>query len=143
MRLNRNQVRFAANECFYERGIVIRMFSDMLLKIQSVVYFVEDPKQVATWYEALLQITPYKSDTNFTGFRVGEMELCFHKADAKSELHGAQIAYWLVTDLKMVAAAFKRLGATIYREPIMIEDGSHIMQMQDPFGNILGLFERA
>ncbi|TOL44982.1 glyoxalase/bleomycin resistance/dioxygenase family protein, partial [Vibrio parahaemolyticus] len=36
-------------------------------------------------------------------------------------------------------AHFQKLGARLYRGPMEIEDGLSMCQVEDPFGNLIGL----
>lgn len=107
---------------------------------QSVVYFVCELKTVRGWYADLLGILPYRNDKDFVGFHIDGCNLCFHRADVKSKTKGAsQVAYWQVRDMTKAMRLLRSKGATVYRRAITIPEGGRVMQMKDPFGNIIGL----
>lgn len=49
------------------------------------------------------------------------------------------VVYWKVPELMAAIAHMERIGARLYRGPMAIEDGLGICQVQDPWGNCLGL----
>ncbi|ELV8773465.1 glyoxalase/bleomycin resistance/dioxygenase family protein, partial [Vibrio harveyi] len=46
---------------------------------------------------------------------------------------------WSVGNLCVALADFQKLGARLYRGPMEIEDGLSMCQVEDPFGNLIGL----
>ncbi len=49
------------------------------------------------------------------------------------------VMYWFIPNLLCAINHFKSLGAKLYRGPIFIEDDLGMCQMEDPFGNLIGL----
>ncbi len=49
------------------------------------------------------------------------------------------VMYWSIPNLNSTLNHFKNLGAKLYRGPISIENGLSMCQIEDPFGNIIGL----
>ena len=49
------------------------------------------------------------------------------------------VVYWKVPDLDQALAHFQSIGAALYRGPREIEDGKRMCQVQDPWGNRIGL----
>ena len=49
------------------------------------------------------------------------------------------VVYWLVENLTDGLAHFEALGAKLYRGPMAIENGLTMCQVEDPFGNLIGL----
>ena len=49
------------------------------------------------------------------------------------------VVYWKVPDFDLALAQFQATGATLYRGPGDIEDGQRMCQVQDPWGNCIGL----
>jgi tRNA (Thr-GGU) A37 N-methylase len=77
---------------------------------------------------------------NYAEFRVGNGILSLATADEKNPLSsGGQVAYWRVREIGPSIAHFTANGGKIFRGPLDIEDGEAICQIQDPFGNVLGL----
>ena len=52
---------------------------------------------------------------------------------------GGAVVYWHVPKLSEALAHMEKIGATLYRGPLEIEDGFSICQVQDPWGNCIGL----
>jgi predicted enzyme related to lactoylglutathione lyase len=112
----------------------------MLNSIRSVVYFSDNLQEAGQWYEHILGIAPYRSDDNFVGFHLGDCDLCLHPKDQRST-QSSQVLYWTVDDLDTTIAALQAEGSTLNREPISVPEGGRVAQLEDPFGNILGLTE--
>ncbi len=49
------------------------------------------------------------------------------------------VLYWSVPSLTAAIKHFEELGAKLYRGPMFIENGLGMCQVQDPFGNLIGL----
>ena len=49
------------------------------------------------------------------------------------------VLYWQVSDLDKSLAKFEAMGAKLYRGPMKIENGNYMCQVEDPFGNLIGL----
>jgi len=49
------------------------------------------------------------------------------------------VLYWAVPNLSEAIAHFESHGAALYRGPMTIENGLGMCQMEDPFGNLIGL----
>jgi len=49
------------------------------------------------------------------------------------------VLYWSVDHLTGSLERFYSLGAKLYRGPMDIEDGLSMCQVEDPFGNLIGL----
>ena len=113
----------------------------ILNKLHATYLFVESVKESSTWYSKVLDSQLEIDDENFGLIRIGENELCFHRADAKSPVStGGSVAYWHVENLLEVVNVFVENGGIIYRGPIEIpENDEGICQVKDPFGNVIGL----
>lgn len=49
------------------------------------------------------------------------------------------VVYWAVDDFNAALAHVEKLGATLYRGPLAIQDGLAMCQVRDPWGNCIGL----
>ena len=49
------------------------------------------------------------------------------------------VVYWRVAQFEEALSHFERIGARLYRGPMQIEGGDFMYQMQDPWGNCIGL----
>ena len=113
-------------------------------RIRSVVLFCAELKKAAKFYEDLLGVAPYRSDKDFVGFHLDGFDLCFHRQDEKSAPQsGSQVVYFIVDDLSEAMKELKTLGCEVHRRPIDIPEGGRVAQLRDPFGNIIGLMEKA
>ena len=102
----------------------------MLGSVHSIVFFVADVDEVAAWYCRLLGFPP-------------EL-LCFHEADAKcGDVSGRQVCYWTVADIDDAIQRFEAQGGSLFRSPIVVEEGARICQVRDPFGCVHGFAQRA
>lgn len=62
------------------------------------------------------------------------------QADEKvSTGKSGSVLYWRVSDFEETLAHFLSLGAKLYRGPLNIESGMVMCQVEDPFGNLIGL----
>ena len=61
-------------------------------------------------------------------------------ADSKvgAGAHGT-VLYWYTDSWAQSLAHLQSLGAELYRGPLEIEEGLTMCQLQDPFGNLIGL----
>lgn len=62
------------------------------------------------------------------------------RADEKSPVSkGGSVGYWLVEDFEASIQHAIELGAKIYRGPLTVSEiGRVIVQLEDPFGNVIG-----
>jgi len=49
------------------------------------------------------------------------------------------VLYWAVENLKASIIHLESLVASLYRGPLSIENGHSMCQLEDPFGNLIGL----
>ena len=117
---------------------------DVFLMFQSIVelmLFVPDRRAAAKWYATLLD-RPLSTgdDPDHLFIALPHQQIWFHQADAKSPSgRGGQVAYWQVEDLSAAMARADAAGAALYRGPLDREDGTHMCQFADPFGNVFGM----
>ncbi len=109
--------------------------------LDFVYLFVGDIEQSKKWYAKVFGQSPTVEMDNFVEFRPGgSSALCLHPADEKSPLAtGGSVGYWKVVNLAATLRHFTENGATIYRGPLKIPDGTSICQIKDPFGNVIGM----
>jgi len=71
---------------------------------------------------------------------VGDVQLEFVPADTKvSSGPCGTVVYWQVPSFEETLEHFQSLGARLYRGPMQIEGGQLMCQVQDPWGNCIGL----
>ncbi|WP_104403329.1 VOC family protein [Vibrio penaeicida] len=94
------------------------------------------------WYQkAFPSATPtYHSDSDFTVLEIDGFSLEIVQADEKvgAGKYGT-VLYWSVENLEGTLKHFESLGAKLYRGPMAIENGLVMCQVEDPFGNLIGL----
>ncbi len=76
----------------------------------------------------------------FTFLQLRSVRLEVVQSDEKvSSGPAGTVVYWSVRDFCAELSRLQGLGATLYRGPMEIEDGMSMCQVQDPWGNCLGL----
>jgi predicted enzyme related to lactoylglutathione lyase len=105
---------------------------------------VSDVTAALTWYaRAFPQATRKKlamPTFEFEYLDVDGVMLELVPADEKvSSGASGSVVYWKVPDVDQALAHFLSIGATLYRGPSGIEDGKRMCQVQDPWGNCIGL----
>jgi len=79
-------------------------------------------------------------ESNFELLKIDNFFLEIVPADHKVRSGKAgTVMYWQVTDLQQAINKFTNLGASLYRGPLAIENDSGMCQLEDPFGNLIGL----
>jgi predicted enzyme related to lactoylglutathione lyase len=49
------------------------------------------------------------------------------------------VVYWQVADFDAALSRLQRIGASLYRGPLAIENSQRMCQVRDPWGNCIGL----
>jgi uncharacterized protein len=100
-----------------------------------------EPSAARAWYQvAFPQAVPLESPPGLEALRLGEVQLEFVPSDAKVGSGAAgTVAYWEVPAFNAALAALQSRGATLYRGPLDIENGRAMCQVQDPWGNCIGI----
>lgn len=106
--------------------------------------FSEDIQKSRDWYKSLFAQEPVEDSEFFVSFKIGGVCFDITVPDAKNPFSpGGGVGYWLVDDIELVLSKVKKLGGQLYRGPLKVTETQRtIMQVQDPFGNIVG-FESA
>ncbi len=112
----------------------------------AVLVHVPNVEQGLDWYQkAFPEATSvYHSDFDFTVLDLNGFSIEIVQADEKvgSGKNGT-VLYWSVNNLSKSLAYFEALGAKLYRGPMEIENGLSMCQVEDPFGNLIGLRGKA
>ncbi|TQP19207.1 MULTISPECIES: glyoxalase/bleomycin resistance/dioxygenase family protein [Vibrio] len=112
----------------------------------AVLIHVPNVEQGLSWYQkAFSDAKPvYHSDFDFTVLDLNGFSIEIVQADEKvgSGKNGT-VLYWSVNNLSKSLACFEALGAKLYRGPMEIENGLSMCQVEDPFGNLIGLRGKA
>lgn len=113
-----------------------------MMKPTTVLIHVPDVKLGLDWYQKAfpMAIPVFLKEFNFTLLKVGDFTLELVHADEKvSAGKSGTVLYWSVEDLAVVLEHFVSVGAKLYRGPMQIENGLAMCQVEDPFGNLIGL----
>lgn len=112
------------------------------MKPAAILIHVPDVTAGLAWYQlAFPQATPvFLEAFDFTVLDLNSFSLEIVQADEKvgSGKQGT-VLYWSVPVLQDALDHFRSLGAVLYRGPMVIEDGLGMCQVEDPFGNLIGL----
>ncbi len=108
----------------------------------AVLVYVPDVEIGLQWYQqAFPEAVPmHLPDFDFTVLDVNGFSIEIVQSDDKvSEGKKGTVLYWSVRDLSVELPRFEALGASLYRGPMEIENGLSMCQLEDPFGNLIGL----
>jgi predicted enzyme related to lactoylglutathione lyase len=111
----------------------------MIKGLRTVKYPVADLARAKAWFSEAFECAPYFDQPFYVGFAIGGFELGL-VPDGVPGTAGS-VAYWGVDDIAATVARILALGA-IEHAPIQdVGEGIRVAELQDPFGNILGLIE--
>ncbi len=94
------------------------------------------------WYQKafLMAKVNYLKEFDFTVLDINGFSLEIVQADDKvSAGKSGVILYWSVDSLNATMKHFDAMGTRLYRGPLNIENGLLMCQLEDPFGNLIGL----
>jgi predicted enzyme related to lactoylglutathione lyase len=110
--------------------------------VAEVVLFVPDLEAARVWYRELLGSDVVAWHDGYGWFEVAGVRVGLHPADAKTPGGvGGVVPYWAVDSVDEAVRIFTAHGARLYRGPVTGVDGARVAQVQDPFGNVVGLVE--
>jgi predicted enzyme related to lactoylglutathione lyase len=114
-------------------GFEIREFTTIRLLSNEV-------SKSRDWYKSLFNQDPIEDTENFVSFKISGICFDITTPDAKNPFScGGSIGYWLVDDIEQVLTKVKEIGGDLYRGPLKVKETNRIiMQIKDPFGNIIG-----
>jgi predicted enzyme related to lactoylglutathione lyase len=100
-----------------------------------------DVQKSRDWYEKFFSISPTEDSKKFVSFKINGVAFDISEADDKSPYStGGSVGYWLVDDMETAMGNAKRIGAEIYRGPLLVKEvNRRIVQIKDPIGNVFGL----
>ena len=111
----------------------------MIKGLGTVIYHVPDVDRAKAWYAAAFQQQPYFDQPFYVGFEIGGFELGL-LPDSKPGLTGTQV-YWGVDDIEKEVARIVALGASAHSKIEDVGEGIRVVDLADPFCNILGLIQ--
>jgi predicted enzyme related to lactoylglutathione lyase len=111
----------------------------MIKGLRTTLYPAPDLAKAKAWYEAVFQRKPYFDEQFYVGFEIAGFELGL-VPDAQVASGGVK-ALWGVDDIQEELERLRSIGI----EPVAgVQDvggGIKIVELADPFGNIVGLIE--
>ena len=109
------------------------------ISFRTCLLFVRDVHKSKEFYRKLLNRDPVEDLENFTSFDLEGTFLNLHPVDSKSPFsEGGSVGYFCVERLDVWTERAVTLGAQIWRGPLQTGTGWSIVQIKDPFGNIIG-----
>lgn len=108
----------------------------------AVLVHVPDVALGLEWYKKAFPkaVARYLIASDFTLLDINGFSLEIVQADSKVGAGAfGTVLYWSVESLEESLAHFESLGAKLYRGPMKIEGGLSMCQVEDPFGNLIGL----
>ncbi len=109
----------------------------MIHGMRTTVYPVADLARAKDWYTQVFGKAPYFDQPFYVGFEIGGFELGL-VPDGTPGTAGANV-YWGVDDIEAETARILALGATVHTAIQEVGDSIKVVDLADPFGNLLGL----
>ena len=116
------------------------------LKPIAVLIHVPDVNIGLQWYQKAFPMATvtYLPESNFTVLSMDGFMLEIVQADEKVGVgKSGTVLYWSVENINISLDFFHSIGAKLYRGPLNIENGFLMCQVEDPFGNLIGLQGKA
>ena len=110
--------------------------------IAAVMIHVGNVSDALAWYERAFPsaVRSRVEAPHFEFLVVGNVRLEFVPSDNKvSSGTAGSVVYWQVPEFEAALIHFQSIGARLYRGPMGIEGGQCMCQVQDPWGNCIGL----
>jgi predicted enzyme related to lactoylglutathione lyase len=122
----------------------------VLGSVDAVFIFVTDLPAAITWYQRLVGSGPVDADSasehpQLATFSAGRTDLIVHVADdinAVGDLSGP-VVYWSTDDVDAIVEVATANGATAHRGPKTIFSEDRLVQLVDPWGNLIGVRQPA
>ena len=111
-------------------------------KLVAVMVHVPDPRAGLAWYQAAFPDArrARAKEGEFEFLVLGEVQIEVVASDEKVKSGPCgTVVYWSVPNLDEALSSLHVNGATLYRGSMNIEDGLRMCQVQDPWGNCIGL----
>ena len=107
--------------------------------VNTLIYPVADLGRAKTWFADVFGVQPYFDQPFYVGFAVGGFELGL-VPDGTPGTTGST-AFWGVDDIAADVERIVGLGATVRTAIQDVGEGIKVAELNDPFGNVLGLIE--
>jgi predicted enzyme related to lactoylglutathione lyase len=111
----------------------------MIKGLRTVIYPAPDLAKAKVWYGSVFQRQPYFDEPYYVGFEIGGFELGLIP-DAQPGSSGAK-ALWGVEDIAAEVQRLRAAGVTVVGEVQEVGGGIKVVDLADPFGNLVGLIE--
>ena len=111
----------------------------MIKGLRTAIYPVADLEQGKAWYADVFGTAPYFDMPFYVGFAVGGFELGL-VPDGQPGAAGSKV-YWGVDAIEADVARIVALGATVHAAVQDVGEGIKVAELNDPFGNLIGLIE--
>ena len=109
----------------------------MINGLRTTVYPVGDLVKAKAWFTEVFSKAPYFDEPFYVGYEIGGFELGL-VPDGTPGTSGATV-YWGVDDIDAEVARIVAMGATVRTAVQDVGGGIRVVDLQDPFGNLLGL----
>ncbi len=110
--------------------------------VGNVFFFVPDLDAAVGWYEALLGLPAKRAMPQLAVWQLGALRLTLHAEDdydARGTPATGTVPYFDVADVDAATALCVARGGVAHRGPKTVFSGERLVQILDPFGNLLGL----
>ena len=114
--------------------------------VAAVMVHVSDVEAALTWYQrAFPEAVRCRSKIeHFEYLSIDGVQLELVPSDEKGSSGACgSVVYWHVKHLESSLRHLQSIGARLYRGPMRIEGGLSMCQVQDPWGNCIGLRGRS
>jgi predicted enzyme related to lactoylglutathione lyase len=111
----------------------------MIKGLRTALYPAPDLSKAKSWCEAVFQRKPYFDEPFYVGFEIAGFELGL-VPDAQPGSTGAK-ALWGVDDIQQELQRLRSAGITIAGDVQDVGGGIKVVDISDPFGNVVGLIE--
>ncbi|XLZ69224.1 VOC family protein [Massilia sp. SR12] len=111
----------------------------MIKGLRTATYPTPDLQAGKEWYSKVFQKEPYFDQPFYVGFEIGGFELGL-LPDGVPGKTGTQV-YWGVDDIEKEVERIVALGASAHSKIEDVGEGIRVVDLADPFGNILGLIQ--
>lgn len=117
------------------------LHSDMLRKLRTVIYHVNDLQKAKAWYTKVTGVQPYFDESYYVGFSIYGCELGLDPVMDEVKGGTQSVAYWLVDNIEECVKNFLAENAKIIVPVTDVGAGVKVATIGDPFGNCIGLIE--
>lgn len=114
----------------------------MVQGLGTVIYHVTDLARAKAWYATAFQQDPYFDEPFYVGFNIAGYELGLNPDQSVTRPgRGGAVAYWRVADIGGAVGHFVASGATLVGQIQDVGGDIKVVEVTDPFGNVIGLIE--